>query len=210
MTEWLTLPLYLFFCVIIFVFVMLFICYDSFTCVFIVFIIFGKVLAIISLNSYLVLYSRDSNYTYFNCLMLFYSPFIFIFLSLSFSLSREEKKNDENGDDNYQSKWDQFQKVNPDKNCCSGKIPNILGLWSLCSQRTECMCLVCFLCRGVHPVDTVVCRGTMCGIWAVLWGPSRTLAFFFFFCVSMNDLDPLVKYTCLVITKSYQMACKCF
>lgn len=103
-----------------------------------------------------------------------------IFLSLSFSLSREEKKNDENGDDNYQSKWDQFQKVNPDKNCCSGKIPNILGLWSLCSQRTECMCLVCFLCRGVHPVDTVVCRGTMCGIWAVLWGPSRTLAFFFF------------------------------
>ena len=84
MTEWLTLPLYLFFCVIIFVFVMLFICYDSFTCVFIVFIIFGKVLAIISLNSYLVLYSRDSNYTYFNCLMLFYSPFIFIFLSLSF------------------------------------------------------------------------------------------------------------------------------
>lgn len=34
--------------------------------------------------------------------------------------------------------------------------------------------------------------------------------FFFFCCVSMNDLDPLVKYTCLVITKSYQMACKCF
>lgn len=65
------------------------------------------------------------------------------------------------------------------------------------------MGLVCFLSRVENPVDTLC--GELPGVESEQCSgvpPEPWLLIFFFCCVSMNDLGPLVKYTCLVITKS--------
>lgn len=132
-----------------------------------------------------------------------------IFLSLSFSLSREEKKMMKMGmtitnlSGTSSKKSTQIRIVAVVKSqtslACEAFVLRELNACVLCASYVEGCIPWTLSCAEVPCVESEQCSGVPPEPWL-----------FFFFCVSMNDLDPLVKYTCLVITKSYQMACKCF